>query len=134
VFRDRLDEPVRKALALQGSYYAATGIWSVVHRRSFEAVTGEKVDYWLVRMVGLLASVIGATLAASALREERPPAPALGLAAGAGAAFSCVDVVYAARGRIRPVYLADAALHAGLAAWLVAARDAPRRAPSRFPC
>ena len=74
-------------------------------------MSGEKVDYWL-RTVGLLAGVIGATLTASAVGAEPPPAPAVGLAAGAGAAFSCVDVVYAA----------NAALHVGLAAWLVAAR------------
>lgn len=84
-------------------------------------MSGEKVDYWLVRKVGLLAGAIGVALAAAAVREERPAAPAVALAAGAGAAFSSVDVVYAARGRIRPVYLADAALHAGLAAWLAAA-------------
>ena len=124
----RLAQPLRRVLALQGTYYVATGVWSVVHRRSFEAVSGEKTDYWLVRTVGLLAAVIGATLTASALREEPPPAPAVGLAAGAGGAFSCVDVVYAASGRIRPVSLTDAALHAGLAAWLA---NASRRGAGR---
>ena len=102
-------------------------------------MSGQKVDYWLVRTVGLLAGAIGATLAWSALREERLPAPALGLAAGAGAAFSAVDVVYALRGRIRSVYLADAGLHVALAAWLATASRrgegrTSRRAPSRFPC
>lgn len=117
----RLADPLRRALVLQGTYYVVTGVWSVVHRRSFEAVSGEKVDYWLVRTVGLLAAAIGATLAASAVREEHPPAPALGLAAGAGVAFAAVDVVYSLRGRISPVYLADAVLHVGLAAWLATA-------------
>lgn len=88
---------------------------------SFEAVSGEKTDDWLVRTVGLLATAIGATLVASSLGEESPPAPVLGLVAGAGAAFSCVDVVYSANGRIRPVYLADAVLHGGIAVWLAIA-------------
>lgn len=119
--RNRLANPVRRALAVQGGYYMATGAWSVVHRRSFEAVSGRKVDYWLVRTVGLLAAAIGGSLVASSLREGPLPAPALGLAAGAGAAFSSVDVVYSVTGRIRPIYLADAAVHAGIAGWLARA-------------
>jgi hypothetical protein len=103
----------RRVLAAQGAYYVATGVWPVVHRPSFEAITGRKTDYWLVRTVGLLAAAIGSTLLVAS-RAERPSREAAVLAAGAGAAFVAVDVVYVARRRIRPVYLADAGAHAAL--------------------
>jgi hypothetical protein len=51
----------RSVLRAQGGYYLVTGLWPLVHLASFEAITGPKVDDWLVRMVGLLAAVIGAT-------------------------------------------------------------------------
>jgi hypothetical protein len=100
----------RSILGAQGAYYLATGAWSVVHRDSFEAVSGRKTDYWLVRTVGLLAAAIGATLVV-ATRGERVAAEAAMLGVAAGSAFTAVDVVYVARRRIRPVYLGDAAVH-----------------------
>jgi hypothetical protein len=49
------DGRVRYASTLRGlyaPYLLATGVWSLVHRRSFERVTGPKEDYWLVQAVG----------------------------------------------------------------------------------
>jgi hypothetical protein len=43
----------------QAAYYLMTGLWPLFHRRSFEAVTGPKTDYWLVRTVGVLVAAIG---------------------------------------------------------------------------
>src|SRR4051794_41964369 len=61
-------------LRAQGAYYTLTGLWPLVHMASFEAVTGPKTDDWLVRMVGLLAAVIGATLlTAGRHRQGAPP-------------------------------------------------------------
>ena len=108
-------------MGAQGAYYLATGTWAVVHRRSFEAVTGRKTDYWLVRTVGLLAAAIGGCLV-SAARRDRPPRDAVLLAAAAGTAFSTVDVVGVASRVLRPVYLGDAALHLALAASVAQAR------------
>jgi hypothetical protein len=105
----------RGIVAAQAAYYVSTGAWAVAHRRSFEAVTGRKEDYWLVRTVGLLATAIGAALAVGA-RRERPSAESAVLAVGAGAAFSLVDIVCVARRRLDRIYLGDAALHATLAA------------------
>jgi hypothetical protein len=46
------------ALAIgQGAYFVATGVWPLVHIRWFEAVTGPKVDKWLV---GTVAAGLGA--------------------------------------------------------------------------
>ncbi|HET9287503.1 MAG TPA: hypothetical protein VFO26_08100 [Gaiella sp.] len=116
----------RQLIGLQGAYYVATGAWAIVHRRSFEAVTGRKTDYWLVRTVGLLAAAIGASLLVAATREERPSPEAVALAGGSAASFALVDVVYVWRRRISPIYLADAALHALLAALALAARPGSR--------
>lgn len=105
---------MRPVVAAQGAYYVVTGVWAIVHRDSFEMVSGRKRDYWLVRTVGLLAAAIGAALLVSA-REERPSPEAAALAVGAGVSFAAVDVVYAARRTISPVYLGDAAVHLLLA-------------------
>ena len=112
----------RQLIGFQGAYYVATGVWAIVHRRSFESVTGRKTDYWLVRTVGLLAAAIGASLLVAATRDERPSPEAVALAGGSAASFALVDVVYVWRRRISPIYLADAALHALLAALALAAR------------
>jgi hypothetical protein len=40
---------------LQGGYFLFTGIWPLVSRRTFEAVTGPKKDFWLAQTVGVLA-------------------------------------------------------------------------------
>jgi hypothetical protein len=111
----------RTVLGAQGAYYVATGAWSVVHRESFEAISGRKTDYWLVRTVGLLAAAIGTTLLLAA-RGERVAAEAAVLAVAAGASFSAIDVIYVARRRIRPVYLGDAAVHGVLGALAVSNR------------
>jgi hypothetical protein len=102
---------LRTGLQLQGPYYIVTGVWAVVHRRSFEAVSGAKTDYWLVRMVGALAAAIGTALTLGAYRR-RPAAEATVLAAGAATSFAIVDGVYAVRGRISRVYLVDLVVQA----------------------
>lgn len=101
-------------LRAQGAYYLLSGLWAVVDRRGFETVTGRKTDYWLVRTVGLLAAAIGASLLTGA-RGARPSAETTVLAVSAGASFTAVDLVFVAKRRIRPVYLADAAVHGLLA-------------------
>jgi hypothetical protein len=110
------------ALAVaQGAFYVATGVWPILHMRSFEAVTGEKTDDWLVKTVGALVAVAGATMMAAGLRRRVTPEIAL-LAAGSAAALATVDVVYTQKGVIRPVYLLDAVAEAGLiGAWTAAA-------------
>ena len=52
----------RGLAGLQAAYYVSTGLWSLVHRRSFERITGPKQEYWLVRTVGALAVAIGAAM------------------------------------------------------------------------
>jgi hypothetical protein len=104
----------------QGAFYVASGLWPVVHMRSFEAVTGPKVDRWLVRTVGGLLGVVGAALW-SAARSRRLSREIALLGAGTAAVLTAVDITYAGRRRISPVYLLDAAVETALvAAWFVA--------------
>jgi hypothetical protein len=102
---------------VQGGYYLLTAVWSLVSPGTFQAVTGPKRDYWLVRTVGVLVGVIGGVLAMAGLRRQTTrevPVLAIGSAAG----LAAIDVVYAGQGRISKVYLLDALAEVGLiAAW-----------------
>jgi hypothetical protein len=91
---------------LQALYFIATGLWPIAHLASFEAVTGRKQDDWLVQTFGALVAAVGVAMLAS--RNEATSAERIGLASAA--ALSGAEVVFAGRGRIRPIYLADAAL------------------------
>lgn len=108
----------RTVLAGMSAYYALTGLWPLIDMRSFERMTGPKTDRWLVKTVGALVVANALALALAARRRETS-AEALALAAGDALAFTAVDVVFVLRGRIAPIYLADAvaelALLAGLA-------------------
>jgi hypothetical protein len=104
----------RRLATIHGGYYLVTGIWPLVSMRSFEWVTGRKTDRWLVRMVALLAAVIGLAI----LRDRDDPVDRA-LPVGSALAFGAIDVVYSAKGTIRPIYLGDAAVEAALiAGWL----------------
>jgi hypothetical protein len=107
----------RRLARVQGAYFFTTGVWPLLSMRTFEAVTGPKVDRWLVKTVGVLVAVIGASLMAT----ERPTRQATILGAGSAAGLGAVDVNYALKGRISRVYLLDAVVEAALvAAWLLA--------------
>lgn len=112
----RRDLPLLGRVALwQGAYYAVTGAWALLHIRSFMWVTGPKTDAWLVKTVGALVCVIGGVLLASA-RKPEPTEEAAALGIAAPLALAAVEVVYAARGRIRPVYALDAVVQCAIAA------------------
>lgn len=111
---------------VQGVYFLLTGVWPLISMRTFEAVTGPKVDRWLVKTVGVLVAVIGASLLADAPRPSRGSRV---LAVGSAAALGGVDVVYSLRGRISKIYLVDAVLEALLVS-LWALKGRRRRATS----
>ncbi len=110
----------RTRLALcQSVYYVITGVWPLFSIRTFEMVTGPKTDRWLVKMVGVLVTVIGGVLALAGLRRRLTVEMHL-LAIFSAAGFMAIDVTYALRRRISPVYLLDAALEIGIiVAWLL---------------
>lgn len=118
-----LSQPSRRSVALvQAAYYGASGLWPIFSLRSFEWITGPKVDGWLVKTVGALMSVVGAVLGLAAYRRRLTPEMEL-LAVGTALSLAAVDVVTVSRRRIRRIYLLDAAANLGLvAAWLFGQR------------
>jgi hypothetical protein len=102
----------------QGIFYVATGLWPVVHMRSFERVTGPKTDKWLAKTTGGLIAAVGVALIVGAFdRRSARTLRVLGLASAA--ALGASDVINAIRGRVSKIYLADAAAEsAAIAAWL----------------
>jgi hypothetical protein len=118
-------------LAIQSAYYGVAGVWPIVHMPSFEAVTGPKIDDWLVHMVGLLAAAIGVVLGAATVRNRvRSPEVVL-LAISSAAAFAAIDIWYGVSGRISSIYLADAGVQIGLIAGLLFTRSRSRDAEGR---
>ena len=114
---------------IQGVFYIATGVWSLVSLDTFEAVTGPKVDDWLVKTVGVLVIVSGVVFLMSAVRRAFP-LEVLVLAVGNAVVLMGIDVTYVMLGRIAPIYLADAAAELVLAAlWCVGWAQAGRTPP-----
>jgi len=105
----------RKALLAQGAYFVATGVAPFVSRRAFEAITGPKREWWLVQSVGLVVTAVGAGLVGAVAFDRVTPEIEL-IATGSALGLAGIDVVYVARGRIAPSYLADAAVELALVA------------------
>lgn len=103
------DSWIRLILLAQGTYYVLTGLWPLISMGTFQAVTGPKVDDWLVHMVGLLAITIGLALLVGA-RLAVPNSETIVLSIGAALSFAIIDTTYAVQNRISRIYLADAAL------------------------
>jgi hypothetical protein len=112
---------------VQAAYFVVTGLWPIVHIRSFTLVTGPKYDLWLVKTVGVLITVIGLTIGMAGWRRRVVPEVFV-LAVGSAAALGFVDVYYHLRGTIPAVYLLDAAAEAVLVVvWLVAWNSTRRK-------
>jgi hypothetical protein len=100
----------------QGLFYLATGLWPLVHMRSFEFVLGRKDEHWLVQPVSGLLIATGISL----LRTEASPAgitAARRTALGSATSLALIDLRYAVPGRISRMYLVDALIEAG---WMLA--------------
>jgi hypothetical protein len=111
---------VKFAIArMQGLFYVATGIWPIVHMDSFLAVTGPKTDLWLVQTFGALLAGLGGVMLASTT-EERLGLTCKRLGIAVASVLAGADLLFALRGTISIVYLADAAIELlFVVAWLV---------------
>lgn len=99
----------RDTAKLQGSFNIASGLWPLIHMRSFEAVTGAKADKWLVRTVsGLLVTIGAEQMRHPAISRSAGASRRLGI--GTAATLAAIDILYASRGRISKIYLLDAAM------------------------
>jgi hypothetical protein len=117
----------RQALACaHGTYNLVSGLWPIVHLRSFERVFGPKADEWLVHTVAGLLAVIGCSqIRGTASVEGQDIARRLGI--GTSATLLAIDLIYVPKGRLSKMYLLDAVVEA---AWIRAWLRTPRGARS----
>jgi hypothetical protein len=108
-----MDELPLRLVRIQGAYYLLTGVWSLVHRRSFEAITGPKRDYWLVQTVGALVIVIGGLLVS--MPRGRRVESRLALAFLSAVALAAIDLRHGLPGRISRVYAVEGILELAFA-------------------
>jgi hypothetical protein len=112
----------RSVALIQSAYYVGTGLWSLTSIRTFEAVTGPKTDRWLVKTVGALVTVIGGVVGLAAL-DGPPSRDVRRLAVSSALALTGIDVIYALRRRIPPIFLLDAVAELALVAgWRIEGR------------
>lgn len=100
---------IKTILTCMGGYYLLTALWPIFHMKSFEAVTGKKTDHWLVKTVSvmILGSAVVFLLPWWLERDVTLEMRVLAIMNAAG--LTVIDVYYSLRGRIRKIYLADAA-------------------------
>jgi hypothetical protein len=91
---------------IQGFYYFFFGLWPIIHYRSFEAVSGPKMDQWLVITVGWLLTASSVAMLVSHFTTFS--VPILVIAIGQALALAGVDIYYVLKKRISRVYLLDA--------------------------
>lgn len=102
-------EGVMYLFLVHGIYYILTGIWPLLDVESFMAVTGPKMDIWLVRAVGVVVLAAGSGfLLASLLRAGNRPLILIAAASSLG--LAAIDIRYVISGVISTVYLVDAVL------------------------
>jgi hypothetical protein len=104
----------------QAIYFGLTGIWPIVHIRSFMAVTGPKIDLWLVKTVGVVIVAISIPLFTSVIHHNVTIDIML-LAIASSLGLTAIDVYYVAKKTIAKIYLMDALAEVILiAAWIMA--------------
>jgi hypothetical protein len=121
--RSVLDRLIERTPLLHALYFTIGGIWSVVGKRSFQAISGSKTDYWLVRTVGGLLTVVGVVVGMADARGRTTP-EIRWLAIGTSGVLTLIDLIYTGKNRIRNVYLLDAVANLVLiSGWLTRQSD-----------
>lgn len=98
---------LRLILGTQGLYYVVTGLWPLLHPRSFTWLMGTKVDQFQLSVTAALIVAIGATLVVAVFRS-RPAASAVLLSVASALAFILVELRF--RASLRAPYWLDFAL------------------------
>jgi hypothetical protein len=106
----------------QGTWYVVTGVWPILSFRTFEAVVGPKPDRFQTQATGLVFVAVG--LALQPWRNDPYPdtsgqdvalsGTARLLAVATAGLTAAIELAY--RRKVRPVFLADAALETVFAA------------------
>ena len=106
-------------LSIQTVYYLFTGIWALVHIKSFMQVTGYKTDIWLVKTISFLLLAVSFSFMAG-LFINTNDLPVTVLAISCCLSLAAIDFYYALKRIISPIYLADGILQLiFLAAWII---------------
>lgn len=100
-------------LWFQACFYAFTGLWPLLHYRSFEKITGPKTDKWLVITVGYLISASAFVFSLAALKPQ-PPKEVCYFALLDSVLLFGIDTYYVSKKVISRVYLYDAVAEAAL--------------------
>lgn len=105
----------------QGVFYVITGLWPIIHLRSFERITGRRREGWLAKAMGGMITAVGAALIVGSL-ESKAPRSLRVLGMGSALALGLADLVFATRGRkAQKAYLADAVAEgAAFTGWVIA--------------
>jgi hypothetical protein len=98
---------MKPLLIIQALYFFMTGIWPMLHIRSFIKVTGPKHDIWLVKTVGVL--IVGIALSLFTAAFSTITTASIVLATAAALALLIIDIYYTYAGKISSIYLLDAA-------------------------
>lgn len=110
-------ERARVVARVQGVYFLVTGVWPFLSRATFEAVTGPKLEYWLVLTVGGLVAAAGVVLLAAA-RERRIVREIALLGVMLPIVLALLDFYAVPQPRTSRAYWADAVVELALvAAW-----------------
>jgi hypothetical protein len=117
--------PIFAAFA-QGFFCLVLGLWPVIGFTSFEAVTGQKPEHWLLALAGMLLAGIGGSMVISAIRRDIAfEVFAIGLVTALS--LGCTDVIFVIERSIPPVYLLDAVAESlFVTLWVFAIRDLRR--------
>jgi len=104
---------------LQGFYYALGGLWPLISLASFEQVTGNKRDEWLVRTVAGILVVVAVVLLRDALWRKHVSSSLRMVAGGVALVMGLVAISSGLSGRISWLYVPDGLIHLAFAfGWL----------------
>lgn len=92
---------------VQGIYLLIVGLWPVLDSVSFMAITGPKVDVWVLKVTGALMAIIGFVLLHARQKTVINSSLAM-LGMLTAAVIAIFEIYYVSRGIIRSIYLLDA--------------------------
>lgn len=108
---------IQNIFLIQAFYYFFSSLWPLIHMQSFEKITGQKTDKWLVYTVALLLLCSSMVFFYSSSRSESNNFnETLILSVSNCIALITIDVAFVVKKIIRKIYLADAVLEIGLLA------------------
>lgn len=110
---------VRAALA-QGAYNVFGGLWPLLGMDTFEDVTGEKSEEWLVRTVAGILLFLGGLLLYDGLIRKQIDRGLRLMACGVSGVLAIVALVSSIGGWISWLYFVDGLVHLSFTvAWVV---------------